>query len=149
MNDWKAELESFLQNKTPTQGKEEYTPIFHIEEVRAFYDSVVRPAFAVLHDEMQRHGREVSVEVGEASASLEVKKGGQVEMWYGVKIKTCQKVGCALPLYEQRDSGTGRRKIIMGSFTAGNQGTSFRDIKQEEIIQDFLARYMAETSRHG
>jgi len=149
MSDWKAELQSILQNPTHKPGKEEYTPIFHMAEVRSFYDSVVRPAFVMLQAEMQRHGREVAVEVGEASASLEVKKDGQAEMWYGVKVKTCQMGGCALPLYEERDSRTGRRKIIMGSFKAGDHEASFRALKQEEIIQDFLSRYTSEMARHG
>ena len=135
MAEWKDDLKKFFEERRPGSGTlkaEAGIP----PGVRKFYGSVVKPAFRDLRKELERYGREVTVDTGDDHASIEVRFEGRIELNYRIAVEGTRP---RPESFYQVPSGGGLRSE--GSFKTGARPAEITDVSKDDIMADFLREY--------
>jgi|GEM_PF-2474316 len=133
---WKTRLRELMDE---TGGERPPLPR-HPLRVRGFISDTVVPAFEEVAEELQEYGRDVEVEYGDRSASIQVLRDGKEEFFYAVRIKAYQTSRFAFPVLPLRDreGRTYRAEIHVRDRPLHQDVT---DSDKDEIIQYFLHDY--------
>lgn len=135
--DWKGDLGAFF-TKTRKATEARKRPEF----VR-FIEEVVMPAFAVIREEMTRHGRTVTVRQTEASASVLIALNGVEEMMYRIQARTLP--DRVLPYAEIRARERRGLKYVATEqmFRSGAPDYHLADVTRDEVIRSVVTNYTA------
>ncbi|MGQ9661622.1 MAG: hypothetical protein ACUVWX_04685 [Kiritimatiellia bacterium] len=137
MNDWKTELDDFFAKRVRAGQTDQGS------ELERFISDVVIPAFSELAEELEKHGREVTIRNSLTAASLIVYNKGEEELVYRIQGRGLASRG--VPYVEVRfRERKGLRLIRMETQfrPAGSPDYSMSDISKEEVIKNFLHHYM-------
>jgi choline/glycine/proline betaine transport protein len=141
MSDWKKDLNDLFKQKKAKKEIEKEKINKHSLEAEKFYLSVVIPAFEELKPELEKHGREVKINVSKKRASIRVNYEGNLEIGYEINVRIYPNYAHPYPecLYINP-----KNKLMCrseGHFRSGSQDYSVLDISKEEIIQNYLNEY--------
>lgn len=125
-DNWKERLEEFFEDRN--RGLQ-YTR----DHARDFFDITVAKTFALLKDELQKHGHRVMTSAKPTSETLYVFTGEEDAFDYRIDAEVLpDRVRVFARASDGRYELTDEREDYVG----------LSDITAEEIIDDFLARYL-------
>jgi hypothetical protein len=134
LSDWKRDLDEFLKQDTEKRGSDADAIAMRKAETKEFLKSVVAPAFSDLKAELEKHGRKVTVHIGEDSANITIQNSDKEELDFSLRVKISPSI--ALPSTYERfdDRQSGKRMFSEGFMRSGTQDYGIADIIKEEII---------------
>lgn len=137
MAEWRDKLNNFFEETQKAQQDAEKG-----SEMARFINDVAAPAFEQLREELQNHGRSVTIRNTVTSAAIIVQYGGEEELNYRIQGRTFP--NGVLPFAEIRfKERKGLRLIRVESmFRSGSPDYRIEDVTADEIIQNFLQHYM-------
>jgi hypothetical protein len=142
MVDWKSNLSDFFdkqqQKAQVNERKQKETQL----EAKNYLATEVAPALEELKSELEKHGRQVSVQIGTDSATITVAFEGNEEFDFTLQITSGSRV---YPTTRFREKTDGKMYRAEGSFHSSNNTIS--NIKKDEIIKHFLEDYQKTVSR--
>jgi len=136
MVEWQKKLEGFFQQSEKSK-QDKLT-----SELARFIEDVVMPAFDAVKQEMEKHGRDVTIRNASTSASLSVHHGGEEELTYRVQGRIFP--SRVLPYVELRFRERKGLRLLRTEvmFRDGAVEYGLTDITREEIIQHFVDNYV-------
>ena len=135
MTDWKDDLRRFFEERSSGETAGDADAEARAE-VRKFYDSRVKPAFKELRKELGRYGREITIDVGDDHASINICFRGRLELNYRIVVRGTRPHPES---YYQVPSGGGLRSE--GAFKTGVRPAEITDLSKDDIVKDFLREY--------
>lgn len=143
-SDWRDELRRLL---SMAEGERKVRPEGP-RRVRGFISEVVVPAFEEIAQELQEWERDVEVEYGDRSASITVRKDGQEEFHYAVRIRSYKRREFSFPVIPLRDAEgeTYRAEIHLRDRPLHQDVT---DCDKGELIRYFVHDYARHLRWHG
>lgn len=141
MKNWRDRLTRIVSrgsgpHEAPVDGVEDWR-----QELAAFFEDTVLPAFEELRAELATHGREVEVEKGPNHASIIVFKDGEEEFSYAIRGHGYHKMAFAFPTMQGMGGGP---RVAYASVENPAEYAEERPVKRftkERIIEDFLDDY--------
>ena len=135
MTDWRKELNGFFQKTEETKEQEERS------ELAGFIADTALPAFGQLSEELEKHGRDVTIRNSVTSATIIVSLHGDEELTYRIQGRTFP--NNVLPYAEIRFRERKGLKLIKAEsmFRSGPPDYTLSDITIDEIITNFLDHY--------
>ena len=133
MTEWKDDLRRFFEARS---SGETSINAGAGTEVRKFYSSCVKPAFKELRKELGRYGREITIDVGDDHASINIRFRGHLELSYRIVVRGTRPHPES---YYHVPTGEGLRSE--GTFKKGARPAEIADLSKDDIIQDFLREY--------
>lgn len=141
MNDWREELKKILETRPSRASLKDQE---QLEETRrrieAFVEDVVMPAFEDLRAELEKLGREASIDRRRFQASLHVFNEGREEFSYAIRGNAYHKMSFAFPHFgTSGESRMSRAEIVLGK--GKRREFDVLAFTREGIIKDFLKEY--------
>ena len=133
--DWKSQLNAFLGS--PEQAR----PSQKGDDLAAFIDEVVLPAFGELDQELRKHGRDVTLRHTESSAALIVHRNGEEELSYRIQGRMFPHGVLPFAQIRCRERKGLKYVTVETMVRPGPQTYRICDITSEEIIASFLDNY--------
>jgi hypothetical protein len=139
MSDWKSELGDFLEKKSTRREAPKQ------DEVEVFISNVVRPSFAQIQVELEKHDRTVNTRISASSAQLTVQVNGADEFVYRLQGRLFPDgiVPYAEIVCRERK---GVRLVKHESMLRAGQSYRISDVTMDEVIRHFLTNYMSRIS---
>ena len=136
MDEWRKTLGGFFEESKKAQEQETGS------ELARFIANKVVPAFGEIADELEKHGRDVTMRNAVTSAVMIVHCDGDEELSYRVQGRTFP--NGVLPYAEIRFRERKGLKMIRAEsmFRSGTEVYRLVDVTKEEIIKNFLENYM-------
>jgi len=141
MKDWEKDLSHFFEKRESKKQHNEEKVKQKKSEVESFYSLKVVPAFEELKNELEKHGREVSVYASKEHASIAVKFEGVEEYHYAIKVRIFPNRAFPYPETHFTSKKDGKSYKSEGFIRSGSQDYDIADISKEEIIHNFLEGY--------
>ena len=136
MSEWQKNLDGFFKKTEQKKKDTRQTEMAH------FIATVAIPAFAEIREELEKHGRDVTIRNAEVTAGLIVTKDGEEEITYRVQSRSYPNT--VVPYAEVRTRERKGLKLVRNEsmFRSGAPDYAIKDIGKDEIIQNFLSHYM-------
>ena len=137
MNDWRAELGTFLTDHNRKSRAEKDAARF-----KDFLSVTALPALQEIGNELKKYGRAASIRQTEAAAVLSVSFGDEDEITFYVLYRTMTDatiLPCAEAHYRTRKGQAPSKANVF--FRDPSTPYSLEDVTKEEIIQGFLKVY--------
>ena len=136
MSNWKSNLDNFFK-KTEGEVRQKETSL-----LSQFITDVAVSAFEEIGQELESHGRSVSIRHSENTAAIIVRHDGNEEMTYRIQGRMFP--NGILPYADIRYRERKGLKLIRMEtmFRSGEPDYSLMDVTQQEIIDNFLKHYL-------
>ncbi|MCK5528354.1 MAG: hypothetical protein KAI74_01610 [Kiritimatiellae bacterium] len=136
MADWQKNMDSFFAESDETKKNKDVTDF-----MRFVRDTAI-PAFKALREQLEKHGRELSIKETASSVTARVSNAGTEELVYGVYGRLLP--GGVLPYAEVKFRERNGLKIIKveSMIRSGESNYVMSDVKKQEVIDNFLDHYM-------
>ena len=140
MADWKSDLSDFFSKQQHKAEADELKQKETRSDVKNYLATEVAPALEELKSELEKHGRQVSIETSSESATIVVSFGGHEE--FGLTVKTSG--SRVYPETSFREQTDGKMYRSEGSF---RKGPDILNVKKDDIIAYFIEQYQKGVSR--
>ena len=137
MSDWKSELDDFFDRQEHLERDEVERRARDRQQIVAFLDEIVVPAFEELRTYLEERGRQVKVSADGEKATLAVSYQGRPEILYRLYAKSRQ----TAIVYAYFDKNTGKAVKAKDVITTAEGEVALSEITQEVIIQHFIRKY--------
>ncbi len=144
MNDWKADLNNFLDQRDEQQQNKQGQIKQAESEAESFFSSKVIAAFEEVKAIFEGRGREVTISYGQEEASIKVAFQGSQELDYRVRVRIYPGRIVAYPVTGFSDKG--RYCTGEGFFRSGSQDYAANDLTKDEILRHLLDQYKSSLS---
>ena len=142
MKDWKSDLDSLFSANEQKQ-QDDASDLAKSKKVATdFLAQQVDPAFEEVKAQLEKHGREVKVQIRAEQAHMTVRYEGHEELDYTVVCRVGAGSAVAFPETRAYDE-KGKRYVSQGSFATGNGQviSGCKELKKDDIIQDVVDNY--------
>lgn len=143
MSDWKSDLDKFFETAKQKATTESIRRQETATEVQIYLQHEILPAFEELRSELEKHGREVSVHVGQDSGSIIVSFQGKQEFHFTIKSNGSR----VWPETRFREKTNGQIYRAEGIFHGDSSKSDIYHVKKNDIIKHFLEDYKQTISR--
>lgn len=141
MSNWKEELRKVIESKPAGVPEKERDFVEDSRrELAAFIAETVLPAFHALKDELEKYGREVSIDERSYQAAIHVFKDGKEEYSYGIRGNIYHRMTFAYPEIDRNNEPRIARAEIVPSHGSKREYDIAR-FTHDGIIKDFLKEY--------
>jgi hypothetical protein len=134
MAEWQKDLGSFFQQKEQTHAEQERS------ELERFIADVAMAAYAQLKDELEKHGRQITIRETATAATLVVQHAGAEEFRYCLQGRTLPDGVVPFAELVSRER-KGIRMIRTESMLRPGNDFALADVTSEEVIGHFLTQY--------
>ena len=136
MADWRNNMDSFFEKSDETKKNKDVTDL-----ISFFHDTAV-PALKELREQMEKHGRELTIKETISSLTARVSCQGKEELVYGVYGRLFP--NGVLPYAEVKYRVRNGLKItkVESMIRSGKPDYMMSDVTKDEIIDSFLEHYM-------
>lgn len=140
-DEWKEELRKIVESKPASIPEKDRDRVDDSRrELALFISDTVLPAFHALKDELEQHGREVSIDERTYQAGLHVFKDGREEYSYGIRGNIYHRMAFAFPETGRDDELHSTRAEIIPDQDSKRE-YELDKFTHDEIIKDFLVEY--------
>ena len=140
-SDWRQVLDAFLRQQDIRQQADRDSMHQWQRVADHCLDAVAMPALEALKQELERHGRKVTVARGHQRAAMSVEYDDEEEIRYTVRVRVTAHGARAYPEVALRDWTGDRQYTVDRRFRSGAQDYSATDITSDEIINHFVTEY--------
>ena len=136
MADWRNSMDSFFEESDETKKNKDIT------DFTRFIRDTALPALKELRDQMEKHGRELTIKETVSSLTARVSNQGKEELVYGVYGRTFP--NGVLPYAEVKYRVRNGLKItkVESMIRSGKPDYLMSDVTKDEVIDSFLGHYM-------
>ena len=136
MADWRNSMDSFFKESNETKKHKDIT------DFTSFVRDIGLPAFRELRDQMEKHGRELTIKETVSSLTARVSYQGKEEVVYGIYGRTFP--NGVLPYAEVKYRVRNSLKItkVESMIRSGTPDYDMSDVTKDEVIESFLGHYM-------
>jgi len=138
MGEWELELDAFFDELALREETLKKLIAEAQVKAKAFFESVVIPAFDELKPSLERHDRTVLIVEREESATLRIDHQANLEFEYTLVVQK----NYARPIIRTYDPADGKIKRSDKYLRSGIQDYTVGEISKEELARHFLDSYM-------
>jgi hypothetical protein len=138
---WREVLDAFLRQQDIRQQTDRDSVHRWRRVADHYLDTVAMPALEVLKQELERHGRIVTITRGRYRAGISVEYDEEEEIRYTVRAHVTVHGARAYAEIGLRDWTGERQYTVDRKFRSGAQDYSAADITSDEIINHFVTEY--------
>jgi hypothetical protein len=134
MADWKNDLSNLFEAKAKEEAAGDPKQQ-QAARVKAFFATVVIPAFEELKVELTKHGRQVQIQhskPGVAGLTITSRQGNELDALVEFRAKSD---GTSVPIYRERGAGAGSRYFSEEPLAQGMSTTT------DQFLQFLVLRY--------
>jgi hypothetical protein len=136
MADWRNNMDSFFEKNNETKKNKDAT------DFTRFVRDTAMPALKELRDQMEKHGREMTIKETVSSLTARVSYQNKEELVYGVYGRLFP--SGVLPYAEVKFRERNGLKItkVERMIRSGKPDYKMSDVSKDEVIASFLEHYM-------
>ncbi len=136
MADWRNNMDSFFKENNETKKNKDIT------DFTRFVCDTAMPALKEIREQMEKHGRDVTIKETVSSLTARISYQGKDELIYGVYGRTFP--NGVLPYAEVKFRERNGLKIakVETMIRSGKPDYNMSDVAKDEVIESFLGHYM-------
>ncbi len=136
MADWRNSMDNFFEKSDETKKNKDIT------DFTRFIRDTALPALKELREQMEKHGRELTIKETVSSLTARISSQGKEELVYGVYGRTFP--NGVLPYAEVKYRERNGLKItkVESMIRSGKPDYLMSDVTKDEVIDSFLGHYM-------
>lgn len=134
---WRDAIHAFFGETEPSDQTRTVRPF------ERFVSETVMPAFQDLKEELQRHGRAVSIRFSPHAPAMSVVFNGQEEIAFRVEARTFPDRELPYATVRMRERNGLKLSTVESMLRSGAPDYRLEDITRDELIRCFLQHYMS------